>query len=191
MMPRILSCLTALLLAACTPPPVRAPLPLPPPPMLMVCPPVPVAVPAVDTGAVVNELLLYQAGLRGLGPVELVKVLTDLNTKPGSGSASVRRAMLLTALRGNGDLGRAQGMLEAVAQSTAADDAQLRPLARALLQNLVDLRHQDDNVDRLNNQVREAQRRNDQLNEKLEALKNIERTLSVRPPAANPSPPAK
>lgn len=158
--------------------------------MLMVCPPLPEPVPAVDTGAAVNELLLYQAGLRGLGPVELVKVLTDLNTKPGSGSATVRRAMLLTALRGNGDLGRAQGLLDGVAQSTVADDAPLRPLARALLQNITDLRHQDENVDRLNNQIRDAQRRNDQLNEKLEALKNIERTLSVRPPAAAAPAPA-
>jgi membrane-bound lytic murein transglycosylase B len=56
-------------------------------------------------------------------------------------------------------------------------------LRRAMLIAAADARRQDEAQEKLAVQLREAQRRNEQLTEKLEALKNIERTLGVRAPA--------
>ncbi|WP_317203286.1 hypothetical protein [Janthinobacterium sp.] len=157
----------ALLLSACA---AKAP----PRPPVAACPPPP-AVPAPD-GAV-NELLAYQAGLRLLAPAELGKALQEREAPDGGARAALRRAMLLAAQKGPGDLGRALALLDGV----GADDKTLKPLALFLAAGYADARRQDEALERLNQQAREAQRRNDQLNEKLEALKNIERTLSVRP----------
>jgi hypothetical protein len=70
-----------------------------------------------------------------------------------------------------------------LAKALAASDSEPvsadAPLRRALL-----LAAQKDEVhEKLALQLREAQRRNEQLSEKLEALKNIERSLSVPVPA--------
>lgn len=162
----------ALLLSACA-------ATAPPRPPVAACPPPPSA-PAPD-GAV-NELLAYQAGLRLLAPAELGKVLQEKDAPDGGARAALRRAMLLAAQKGPGDLGRALALLDGV----GADDKTFKPLALFLAAGYADARRQDEALERLNQQARDGQRRNDQLNEKLEALKNIERTLSVRPAAAKP-----
>jgi hypothetical protein len=179
-----------LVLSACDTLRAGAPPGPPPPPPVVVCPapPAPVIVPD-PSGAAVNQLLEYQASLRGKNSGDLSRELTELNTKPSSAKNLLRRAMVLTALKGNGDLGRAQVLLDAVLQSDMSDEQALKPLAVALGAQLADSRRQEEVMDRLNTQIRDAGRRNDQLNDKLEALKNIERTLSVRPGA--PAPPVK
>lgn len=155
----------------------------PAPPAVALCPPAPL--PALVAEPAVNELLSYQAGLRQLPAAELGKALLELNRQDGSAFTTLRRAMLLAALRGPGDLGRAQALLDGVAQAPAPDERQLKPLAQFLSASYADARRQDEAADKLNQQLREGQRRHEQLNDKLEALKNIERTLSVRPaPAA-------
>ena len=62
----------------------------------------------------------------------------------------------------------------------------LAPLVQLLSSQYAELRRQEESIDKLNGQLRDAQRRIEQLNEKLEALKNIERSLSVRPAAGAP-----
>ncbi|MNN60842.1 hypothetical protein D3C81_1760490 [compost metagenome] len=94
--------------------------------------------------------------------------------------------MLQAALRGPGDLARAQASLEPLATATGKDAQLLAPLAQLLGSQYAELRRQEESIDKLNTQLRDAQRRIDQLNEKLEALKNIERSLSVRPAAGAP-----
>jgi hypothetical protein len=59
-------------------------------------------------------------------------------------------------------------------------------LRHAMLLAAADARRQDEAQEKLALQLREAQRRNEQLADKLEALKNIESALSVRAPAAAP-----
>lgn len=163
--------LCALLLGACAAP--RAPLA----PAPAACP-----APAAGADAVLNELLNYQAGLRLLSPSELNKALLELGKQPGSASVTLRRAMLLAALRGGGDLARAQAQLEALGQSAAPEAQALKPLAQFLAAGYGETRRQDEALERLGQQVRDGQRRNGQLGEQLEALKNIERTLAA--PAA-------
>lgn len=175
MMTNFFRCACLLLLSACA----AAPAPRAP---LAACPPAPAADNAV------NELLAYQAGVRLLAPAEQAKALLELNRQDNSARTSLRRAMLLAALRGAGDLGRAQAQLDAVVQSGAPEEQVFKPLAQLLGASYAEARRQEDAADKLNQQLREGQRRNEQLNEKLEALKNIERTLSVRPAAAAPAP---
>lgn len=170
----------ALLLSAC------ASAPAPAPPSVALCPPAPL--PALVAEPAVNELLRYQAGLRQLPAAELSKSLLELNKQDNSAYTILRRAMLLAALKGPGDLGRAQALLDGAAQAAAPDEQQLKPLAQFLSASYADARRQDETADKLNQQLREGQRRHEQLNDKLEALKNIERTLSVRP---TPAPGAK
>lgn len=166
----------ALLLAGCAAKPVKqTPVLVQTPPRIVV-----VADPKL------SELLAYQASLRAMTSSELVKAQLELARADHAPHNTVRRAMLQATLRTPGDLARAQALLDSIAQASSEEAKLLAPLAQFLTGQYADLRRQDEAVERLNGQVREAQRRNDQLNEKLEALKNIERSLSVRPAAGAP-----
>jgi uncharacterized coiled-coil protein SlyX len=165
----------ALLLGACAAkPPTQTPVLVQTPPRVVV-----VADPQL------TELLAYQSALRLMTPSELAKAQLDLAKADHAPHNTIRRAMLQATVRAPGDLARAQALLEPLATATAtAKDAQLlAPLAQLLGSQYAELRRQEDSIDKLNTQLRDAQRRIDQLNEKLEALKNIERSLSVRPAA--------
>ena len=172
--PLLAACI--LLLAGCaTPPPKQTPVLVQTPPRIVV-----VADPRL------TELLAYQASLRLMTPAELVKAQLELARADHAPQNTIRRAMLQASLRTPGDLARAQTLLDSIMQATSDEAKLLAPLAQFLSGQYADLRRQDEAVERLNGQVREAQRRNDLLNEKLEALKNIERSLSVRPAAGTP-----
>jgi len=173
----------AALLCACA-----TPLPPPPPPPPPVCPPAVAAIPVVVPDPQLTALLAYQVRIRQQSPPDLSKSLQELNAQANSGTVALERAMVLAAFHNNGDLGRAQALAEGVLQSNEDDDQRLKPLAQSMAGTYADARKQDETIDRLNQQLRDGQRRSDQLNDKLEALKNIERTLSGRPaPAAPPA----
>lgn len=170
-------CCYALLLCACAGAPVR------PPPVAPCVPAIAIPVAAAAAPAADNalaELLALQARVRLLKPAELARALAEPDAAPGTADAAVRRAMLLAAQRGSGDLARAQALLDAVAAPATPDGPALKALAQFLSAAAGDARRQDEAQDKLALQVREGQRRNEQLAEKLEALKNIERALSVR-----------
>lgn len=133
-----------------------------------------------------TELFAYQSALRLMTPSELVKAQLDLAKADHAPSNTIRRAMLQASVRGAGDLARAQALLEPLLTATGKDAQLLAPLVQLLSSQYAELRRQDENIDKLNGQLRDAQRRIEQLNEKLEALKNIERSLSVRPAAGAP-----
>ena len=133
-----------------------------------------------------TELLAYQSALRLMTPSELVKAQLDLAKADHAPSNTIRRAMLQASVRGAGDLARAQALLEPLLTATDKDAQLLAPLVQLLSGQYAELRRQDESIDKLNGQLRDAQRRIEQLNEKLEALKNIERSLSVRPAAGAP-----
>ncbi|MEG1325372.1 MAG: hypothetical protein RSD99_10815, partial [Janthinobacterium sp.] len=133
-----------------------------------------------------TELLAYQGALRLMTPSELVKAQLDLAKADHAPSNTLRRARLQGALRGSGDLARAQALLEPLLTATGKEAQLLAPLAQLLASQYAELRRQEESIDKLNTQLRDAQRRIDLLNEKLEALKNIERSLSVRPAAGAP-----
>ena len=166
----------ALLLGACASKPAKQT------PVLVQTPPRVVVV----ADPQLTELLAYQNALRLMTPSELAKAQLDLAKADTAPQNVIRRAMLQAAVRGPGDLARAQALLEPLATATGKDAQLLAPLAQLLVGQYAELRRQEDSIDKLNTQLRDAQRRNDLLNEKLEALKNIERSLSVRPAAGAP-----
>ena len=168
---RVTVVLSAMLLAACAATPVKQT------PVLVQTPPRVIVVPDPS----VAELLAYYSSVRLMTPSELAKAQQDMAKVDASAKNNLRRAMLAATVHGTGDLARAQALLEPISLST--DEAALAPLAQLLAAHYAETRRQDDAIEKLNSQVRDAQRRNDQLNEKLEGLKNIERSLSVRPAA--------
>lgn len=78
----------------------------------------------------------------------------------------------------------AQALAQADAVATDARTEALKPLATLLSARLAEQRRLQENVDKLTQQLRDSQRRNDQLHEKLEALKAIEQTLPGKPGAS-------
>lgn len=170
----LLLCLALTACATKAPAPVAPPAEAPPPPVAMPEPP-----PAPPDEA--TPLLNYFQSLRRLNPGELSKELSSLGQQPRGPKVALQTAMALMQTRGNGDLARAQALLDSVATSADAADAPFKPLAQLLSATCQDTRRQAEHIDRLGVQLKENQRRNDQLSEMLEALKTIERTLPPRP----------
>ncbi len=128
-----------------------------------------------------------------MAPAELAKEIARLGEAE---DASVETPLLLaTALaqtRQPVDTARALGLVQRVMSNTTAAAQALHPLARLMESRLLQQRRLEDQLERQGQQLREAQRRNDQLNERLEAVRAIERSLTTRPaplPAAPASPP--
>ena len=179
----ILLCLFCGLLAACSTAPWSgaAPDPAAEQTPLNVAQPAPSA-PAASAG--MDALLAYQQGLRDLAPAEQTRELATLQTQPKSAQIALKKAMLLALSHNNGDLAQAQTLLDGVIKSTEPDALVLKPLARLLATNYAEMRRLGEQADKLAQQVKDSQRRIDQLNETLEALKVIERTLPARPSGA-------
>ena len=91
----------------------------------------------------------------------------------------LRKALALSQGRSSADLAQAAAQLDVIASDAQAAEP-LKPLATLLSARLADQRRLQENVDRLTLQLRDSQRRNEQLNEKLEALKAIEQTLPAK-----------
>lgn len=105
------------------------------------------------------------------------------------GNSVVRQMQLAIALAATGvpsDAQRARELLNRIAHDPGADDT-LRPLARLLLAHQASLRRTDELIERQNQQLRDAQRRIEQLNDRLEAVRAVERSMSARRPASAPS----
>lgn len=195
----------ALLLSACgtmpAPPPPAPPTPpapsvvsppAPAPQALVVTPvqapsaPLPEALntqapPQPDT---VTALLTYSERLRGLNPAELA---AEIALQGDPGLAPLRQLQLALALMHSHqavDTARSLGLLQRVLGTAAPEATPLKPLARLLAQRLLEQRRLEDTVERQGQQLRDNQRRIEQLSERLEAMRAIERSLTTRPPAA-------
>ncbi|NVM77835.1 hypothetical protein FHW83_003658 [Duganella sp. SG902] len=171
----LLACLS---LAACT---LNSPLPAdpapapPPPPVVEVIQAPP---PPPDE---VGPLLSYHQSLRRMSQGELLKELSGLGLQQRSPRVAIQMGMALMLTRGGGDLARAQALLDSVATSAEVEAAPFRPLAQLLSSNCAETRRLYEHADRLAAQQKDNQRRIEQLNEMLEGLKTIERTLPARP----------
>ncbi len=146
--------------------------------------------PAVETPQPLDDigpLLNYHQALRRMSQGELIKELSGLMQQKRTPRVTLQTGMVLMLTRGNGDLARAQGLLDSVANSTETNSAPYKPLGQMLSSYCGEARRLAEHVDKLNAQLgtqqKDSQRRIDQLNEMVEELKNIERTLPVRPAA--------
>lgn len=176
--PRLLTLLLCLSLTACA---LNSPMPPPPVPEPAAAPvaePEPTPLPPPDE---VGPLLSYHQSLRRMSQGELLKELSGLSLQQRSPRVAVQMGMVLMLTRGNGDLARAQSLLDSVATSANTEAGPFRLLAQLLSSNCAETRRLAEHADKLALQQKDNQRRIDQLNDMVEGLKAIERTLPARP----------
>jgi len=194
----------ALLLAACTTqpkPPAEADA-LPPPAVVPRVMPVeaepraPATQPAslftLMTQGPQAAMLSYADKVRPLGGGELNTEIARIGDPGDSPTTQMQLAILLSQTRVPADLARALGLLQRVIANPSPEAQPLHPLARALAARYVEQRRVEDDRDKQVQQLRDSQRRIDQLNDRIEALRAIERSFA-RPattsaPAAAPPP---
>jgi hypothetical protein len=146
-----------------------------------------VVVPAATAADLATrDMLAFHERARGLAPAELAREIARLNDAQAHPRSAVELAVLLGHTRVNGDTGRALGLLDSVVRSTAPEAAPWQPFARLVAARYGEQRRLEEQLDRQSQQARDSQRRLDQLNAKLEALKAIERNLTTQPAASAP-----
>ncbi|MDZ4104408.1 MAG: hypothetical protein U1E12_22330 [Hydrogenophaga sp.] len=193
----------ALLTSACgtTPPPsspasvttvITTPAQAPAPQILVVTPvQAPAVTPAesMNTQAsplpdVVTALLTYSERVRQLNPSDLA---AEVAVQGDPGNAPLRQMQLALALMHSPqavDTARALGLLQRVVGNPSPEATPLKPLARLLGYQLMEQRRLEDGLERQSQQLRDNQRRIEQLTDRLEAMRAIERSLTTRPSAA-------
>ncbi|MCM5681998.1 hypothetical protein M8A51_20920 [Schlegelella sp. S2-27] len=147
-----------------------------------------VPVPMMDPVDQANRhAMRYAERVRGLPLPELQQEIVRLNESPVTPKSTLELAFALGQTRAPGDLQKAVGLLEGLLRSTEPEAAPWQPMARMTLARFLEMRRLEEQLDKQNQQLRDSQRRIDQLNEKLEALKAIERSLAPRPVPAAPA----
>ena len=131
----------------------------------------------------VAAMLQYSEKVRGMSGNELSAELQRIGDPADSPTTQMQVALVLAQTRVPADLARALGLLQRVSTSNASDAKPLQPLARTLAARYNEQRRVEDDRDRQVAQLRDAQRRIDQLNDRIEALRAIERSFAR--PAAN------
>jgi hypothetical protein len=161
--------LTVLSLVACAPAPVK----------VADAPAMPLA--AAPAKSVVDRLFAYRRWLDGASQADLNKELTALNSVPASAETEVRKAMVLGAMRDSARLARARTILDNVLLMNDSDALALRPLVEWMIDNNTELRRVTSLNERQALQLKDTQRRFDQLSEKLDAMKRIESSQPASP----------
>ena len=184
---------TAPQVAAAPPPPVVVAVAAAPVEAAPAAPPPPAERPPAPAPHPVQQVLAQTDATLRMGPAELAREIARLGD--AEDAAAETPLLLATALgqtRQPVDTARALGLVQRVLANPGPTSQALHPLARLLEARLLQQRRLEDQLERQAQQLRDAQRRNDQLNERLEAVRAIERSLTTRPPvpAAPASAPA-
>ena len=149
--------------------------------------PAPLPEAVVFASGMTLRMLAYAERVRVMPPADLTQEAARLGDAV-SPEAQIQLSLVLSQLRQLPELIRAQELLARVLGN--ADAQALHPLARLLASRYAEQRRLEEQLDKQNQQLRDVQRRLDQTNERLEALKAIERSLTSRPPTAPASAPA-
>ena len=169
-----------LLLAGCSVAPASAP-PAPPATAPLTGPPAA----GEDAGAL--SVLAYYQTLQRLTPAQIARERQVLAALPPGPNTQVRIAMVLGHPRGQPDLARALTLLEAVLKSADNGAVSLHPLARLLADNYGERHKLDGQLEKQGQQLKDSQRKASELQEKIDGLADIERTLPQRPRATRPA----
>jgi len=141
----------------------------------------------------VGAMLAYADKVRPLGPPELANELSRLGDLIETPTTQMQTALVLAQTRVPADLVKALGLMQRVTTNPSAEAQPLQPLARVLAARYAEQRRVEDDREKQAQQLRDSQRRIDQLNDRIEALRAIERSFA-RPntpapaPAINPKP---
>lgn len=144
-----------------------------------------------EVPSVVTALAYYQS-LQRMPVNELTRERTVLGAHPATPANQLRLAMWLGHPRAVQDLNRALGLLDGLMKSPDPIAQSLSPLARLLADNYnerlkIDAQAEKQGV-QLKEQLKESQRKNLELQEKLNGLADIERTLPPRARATRSAP---
>lgn len=164
------------------PPPLPVAAPVAPPPA-----PPPAPDPAALADAAARRLLAFHERLRESGPVDLAREQARIGDTPDQPGSTLELALLLAQRQQPGDVARALALVEPLTRASAP--APWQAPARLLHARLAEQRRLEEQVERQATQLREQQRRLEQLGAQLEALKAIERSLNnPRPPPSTSAP---
>lgn len=148
----------------------------------------PAAASAVDAEPLA-ALLAYAERVRVLSAAELSADIVSQGEPGPSALRQMRLAIVLMHTQLPVDTARALGLLQRVIYHTEPESAEFKPLARLLSARLTAQRRLEDTVERQSQQLRDSQRRIEQLSDRLEAMRAIERSLTTRPrPLPVPTP---
>jgi hypothetical protein len=167
--------------------PAPAPAPPPPPPVVVIQQPDP-------ADAAARRFLAYHEQIRQMSPNDLASEINRLNGVVSATATAapadvvLELALALSQQHNGGDVARAVALLEPLTKSSAPELQPWQGLARLLLGRVLEQRRLEDLLEKQNQQRREQQRNLQQLNEKLEALKAIERSMTTRPAGASVAP---
>jgi len=182
------ACCLAAALAACAAP---APKPAPEPMRSMALPAAPSAAasapaqaippapaPAVPSGVPPLEMAIgFAERVRALPPADLAQEVQRLGDTPYSPLRATQLALALSQSRTAASAARAQSLLQRVQADATSEAVGLQAFARLLAAQIAEQRRADEQAERQAQQLRDAQRRIDQLNDRLEAVRAIERSL--------------
>jgi hypothetical protein len=140
-------------------------------------PDAPVCVETIDS---LDQTLAYAERVRPMTPAELQAELKALGDPGHQPARQMQVALVLMHLQQPVETARALGLLQRVQASATPEADTLRPMARLLAGVLSNQRRLEEQLERHAAQLRDAQRRIDQLGERLEAVRAIERSLGPR-----------
>lgn len=127
-----------------------------------------------------QPLLAYYQSLQRMPLAEMTRERTTLGSHPSGPGNQLRLAMLLGHPRGPQDLSRALSLLDGVLKSPDPAAQSLQALARLLADNTIERLKLDGQLEKQGVQLKESQRKAVELQDKLNGLADIERTLSPR-----------
>lgn len=125
-------------------------------------------------------VLAYYQFLSRMTLAELGRERMVLAALPLNPNTQIRMAMLFGHPRTQQDLGKSLGLLDQLLKSNDPAAISLQPLARMLADNYSERQKLEGQVERQTLQSKESQRKATELQEKLDALADIERTLPSR-----------
>ena len=170
----------------------KPPVELAPPPAVVVAPE-PVAEADIAGVLLEHERLVALPAIDQLHELARLGTLVQLWPEGDAPVASVQMALLLAHKGGPVELARASAVLDRIAASDLPAALPWQPLARLLSVQWSEQRRLLDRVDKQSVQLRDGQRRIEQLGETVAALKAIELSLPAKPakaPAAEAAAPA-
>lgn len=132
-----------------------------------------------DEPGVLPVLAYYQL-LSRMTPAELARERMVLAALPPNPNTQLRMSMLFGHPRAPQDLGKSLGLLDHLLKSSDPAAIALQPLARMLADNYSERQKLEGQVERQALQFKESQRKAAELQEKLDGLADIERTLPAR-----------
>lgn len=167
-----------LALAGCASAP-PAPPPAPAPVSVQAPPPAPAPAPVTavreSTTAPAVLALAHADRVRGLSQADLAQEVARLSAEPPTPLVQVQLALTLMQTRAALDGIRAGQLVQRVLSQDSAEARSLHSLCRHLQAQLADQKRLEDQSERQAQQLRDAQRRAEQLSERLDAIRAIER----------------